>query len=912
MIGVVGRIGAVGGARYVSPSLPMGAPDFTLSGASVSTAWASVTVGTLTPINAPPGAYFMLVETAAASGDEAVVGHWRAFFVRLPAGYAALNQRFAMLGFDTGGLGSYNNGNDWVVRIPGGALSSPVGIRQRLQLTDGTAWTSTESNIETIPQLAAGTVYLVVTGVANTGTNSTPVWRNFAAVCPVGGSAASQVGATATAATFLSATTMRVFHQLFPRTGSTRTPADVAMEETAYVTGDFPWDTTNNRPHHAALEALAASGGNPFLTYEALISAQNAGTLPYANCRPGKGRADFRFTLRNLAGGLTNSGTAGGTLAEDGTPGGLADVASIAPSHWLGGAPAIAETVDKFIPGAGLRAFTFSGSYGGGTTALERRWTLRGTATPVAGRDWADIAGISGGNWSFTETMPVGNFDLEVRDKNSPALTTTSTDWLSGTRVLLHGQSGMALSVRTGFGTNPLGPNLLNVPVASGAQGITMRLNNMYTNGGSGGSYAAPAPVIGRMRSGETPNLGHGAINYLNEWNAINPGHPLMICNMAINTHSMDNWAANDVIPDGHATWRFLGPATPTAPGPSDGNASGVVSFFALLLGSYVDAHQIMWTPGMSAASGTRAAYVAAIDARFSNAVSAPWLVFPPWRGHRSNPDVTAGATVRERHIQFVTELGARGILGPSWNDTVSDGTGGLHAAYNTSTGVPDPVQPVSDANHVGQGRLGRGFGRALAWAFDRRVKAHGPRLVGAWFEDGTRTKIQIELGRAVRTLNAAALYAGQFWISTDNGANFSNTGFSAALSADGTRAVLTKTSGAWPATDVRAEIHAWWPFGPSEIADEANAEAALHGLLYDNQLHRGGINLAPGVRAGNPAQGTNRAGAGLAGVAVAARGAAKLVATARFTGSRSVTVRMMAADGVTMLRERALVITAS
>ena len=45
-------------------------PDFMLSSATVITAWSAVTVGTLTPINAPAGAYFMLVETSAASGDE--------------------------------------------------------------------------------------------------------------------------------------------------------------------------------------------------------------------------------------------------------------------------------------------------------------------------------------------------------------------------------------------------------------------------------------------------------------------------------------------------------------------------------------------------------------------------------------------------------------------------------------------------------------------------------------------------------------------------------------------------------------------------------------------------------------------------------------------------------------------------
>jgi hypothetical protein len=451
------------------------------------------------------------------------------------------------------------------------------------------------------------------------------------------------------------------------------------------------------------------------------------------------------------------------------------------------------------------------------------------------------------------------------------------------------------------------------VAVASGAQGIVMRLNNMYANGGSGGAYAAPAGVVGRMRSGETPAVGHGAIDFLNSWNARNPGHPLMICNMAINTHGMDDWTANAVIPDGDPTWRFMGPATPTAPGVANGNDSGVVSFFALLLGSHVDCHMIMWSPGMSSTDTGRAAYVAAIDARFSGSPAAPWLIFPPWRFHRSLPDINAGPSVRNRHVLFLNELGARGWWGPSWMDVCNDGTQSGHPAFNTSLGVPDAVQNVSDGNKVGQGRLGLGFGPALAWGFDRRVKAHGPELVGAWWRDAAvRTIIEVELARVCRTINGAALYAGQFWVSTDNGANFINTGFTAALSPDGTRAVLTSTGGPWPATNVRVEIHWVNPFGPDEMAAETSAEVQLRGLLYDNQTHRGGIDLAAGVRPGNPLAGTSRAGAGSAGVAVTARGTAKLLATKRFAGSRTVTVRMLAADGVTVLREKALNITAS
>ncbi len=802
--------------------------------------------------------FLTALSTGPFSGD--VVGHWRAFFVRLPAGYGALNQRFAMLGWDFGDTGTFGTTQDWVTRIPGGAsATAPLRLQVQDTSTAG-AWAGTEGVISSIPQFVVNTVYLVITGVANIGTNASPVWRNFAAVCPVGGSASSQVGATASGAGFLTGTTQRIFNQVFVRQGSIRTPADVAMEEVVYVTGDFPWDTVNNRPHHAVIEALARASGGPVLTYETLIAGQSAGSLSasdYPNLRvenggQGKGRAEYRFTLRTLAAGLTNSGATAGNLTEQGTPGGLADIASIVPAHWLGGVPSITETGDKFIPGRGAVAWTSRGTYQPGTTALERRWESVATGNALSGLDWAPVDVMSGGNWTDTDILPVGGpYRLRVRDVATPALATASEDWLSGTRVLMHGQSAMALSVRTGFGGTALGPNLVSAQVATGAQGVVMRLNNMYANGGAGGSYAAPSPVYGRLRSGESPAIGHGAILFLNEWNSHNPGHPLMICNMAINTHAMSQWTANDVVPDGDPTWRFMGPATPTAPGAANGNGSGVVSFFAFCLGGasggFVDAHMIMWSPGMGVDAPARAAYVAAIDARFSQSPNAPWLVIPPWRFHRSLPDINAGPSVRNRHVQFVDELGARGWLGPSWQDVVQDGTGSGHPAYNTSLGVPDAVQNASDGNHVGQGRLGRCFGWALAWGYDRRIKAHGPRLVGAYFVDGTRQAIVLELARACRTLNGAALYGGQFWVSTDNGASFVNTGFTAALSADGRRVTLTSTGAAFPASNVRAEIHWVNPFG-----------------------------------------------------------------TERFTGSRTVTARLMAADGVTVLREKTLAITAS
>lgn len=68
MIGATGCVGRVGSGRFAAAQ---GLPDFALSAGSVTTAWSTVNVGELTPINAPAGAYFVLVEGTAASGDEA-------------------------------------------------------------------------------------------------------------------------------------------------------------------------------------------------------------------------------------------------------------------------------------------------------------------------------------------------------------------------------------------------------------------------------------------------------------------------------------------------------------------------------------------------------------------------------------------------------------------------------------------------------------------------------------------------------------------------------------------------------------------------------------------------------------------------------------------------------------------------
>ena len=841
-----------------------------------------------------------------------VMGHTRAMMVRLPAGGFSITGSYVMLGRDGGGNGNFNGSNDTALRIGGdsaGALARRPTARYRSASVEAYAGTAgAEGQFASLPAMgAAPTSWLLIEGVRNIGTNASPVWKGWSAICPIGsGSPSSAVAATNITAAWISGTTGALLRQIFSIFGTARSPVGLAIEQVVLMAGDFPWDTANDRPHHDAIAALAGVGGNPFLTYQTLVAAQNAGTLPYANCNQGLANLDYWWTLRTLADGLANSGTAGtAMLAQNPAAGGLADGGDIAPAHWYGGAPAITEPQVKFTGGRGARPVTAAGTYSAGTTAMQRRWI--NMATSAVALDWAAVASFGSGVWGVSDTLAPGRYRLEVRDTNDNSRAAASDDWLVGTVLVMHGQSGMEL-IFDGGGT---GNNNLNIAVASGAQGALLKLANQ--RGGSAGTYAQPAPVFDRLRSGETPAVNHGAVLMLNEWSQHNPGHPLLICNMAINGTNMGSWADNITVTNGHASWQFMGTIGAVA-GTSSGNNSGVVESYAVLLGRHADAHMLMWTPGMVATAtgaGSRALYVEGIDARFSNAASAPFIVLPPWRGHREPPDSSSTVAKRQEHLDFVAQLGGRGVLGPYWADIVNDGNGSLHSAFNSAPGVPSTTSTVSDGNQVGQSRLGRGLGRTAAWHWNRTIKANGPRVIAAWYRDGARMVIEVELGRVVRTLNGAAI-SNQFWISTDDGANFSQSGFTVALSPDGTRAVLTTAGSAFPASNVRVDYTRNWPFGPTETPIEANTERLLDGLLYDDQTHRGGTNFAAGVRPGNPCQGSNRVGVGLAGVAVTARGPARLVATERFAGSRNVTVRMLAADGVTVLREATLPIMAS
>lgn len=850
-----------------------------------------------------------------------VMGFWKARWVRWPAG-ATLNTRYFLDGWD--GAGALNSSGLDVTECHAvigadvsGSQTFTGALRLRPRINYVGANTSHtplntgspgDSDFTGLPQVPAGsgTAFLLVEGLVNIGSTGSPNWRFFAALCPFGGSVSSAVRTLGTnGATWLANTTGALLGQIFSRHGTNaRTPAGVVMEHLALVQGDFPWDTVNNRPHHDAIAALAGVGGNPFLDYDDLVAAQNAGTLPYSNCDQGRGDITHWWRLENMSALGHIGSAAANAFAEDGTAGSIVDETSIAPAHWTGtpATPGITPPRLTFFGGAGTRNVTIAGTWTGN---VERRWEVQATGVAVPGFDWA-VRTTTAGAWSTSDVLPVGGpYRLRVRSQADPLVTASPLeDILVGTRVLCHGQSGVERSFQ-GSGQQPMGLNNLGIAVASGAQGMVVKMTSQY--GGTAGTYAQPGMATGRMRSGETPAIGHGAINMLNQWHAVRPNHPLCIINMAIEGTAMSAWASNAAVEGGHPSWVYMGAVQP--PGVTAGDGSGVVGFYAWLLEQHIDAHLIMWHPNMSSDAAVRASYRSEIDARFVNAASAPWLVLPPWRGHRPNTGAD-GIITRNSHILFAAELGARGFLGPQWSDVISDSSNGLHSAFNSAPGVPSATFPVSDGNQVGQARIGRGLGRALARVFDQTINAQF-RMLGAWWtDDGNRNQINIELGRPARTLNGASVRADVCWVSEDNGATFVNTGFTAALDATATRLVLTKDSGTWAGT-VRVDYGRDWPNPPAQTADEATVEPLLDGLIYDSAAWRGRTNLAS--PAGNVLQGTNRVlGAGVAGVAVTARGARKLVTFERMAGSRSVTVEMRALGTGALLASKPLAITAS
>lgn len=873
-----------------------------------------------------------LARSIAGQGGQ-VRGWWQACFVRIPASGFTDNAIYPLFGRDNGTQGAFSANSDHVFRIgfdgvgsannSGASRLRPVVVARA---STGDVGAAGNNHMAAMAQMTRSPdVFLVGYGVRNTGTAGSPVWTGFVFHCRVGGTPSFEL--LTVAAGYVTGTTSGLLRQVFSAGGALTavnkarvTEDNTALEHAALAQGDFPWDTVNNRPHFDAIAALAAgSGAATLYDYADLAAAQLAGTLPFSNCDQGLSEITHWFTLENLTAGLTNQGTAAGDnlthTAQNTAAGqintaallGLADESPIAPAHWAPPVPVITAPPVKFFGGRGTATASIAGTY---ASTVQRRWERMSDNAALAGLDWATVTATAGA-FTVADVLPVGGpYRLRVRAAADNAIVAVPLeDVLVGTVAVMHAQSGMEL---TFGGSDVWSQNHINLPVAAGAQGIVVNLSNKL--GGSTATYAQPLVQTRRLIGGETPAIRAGAVACLNAWAAENPGHPLCIVNMAMSGTAMADWAngpngADLTTNGGHASWRYMG-AIGVMPGVSSGNGSGTAEVMAAALGRRADVHVMMWHPGISTDPAVQADYVAKIDARWSANTNAPWVLLPSWR--TDNTGSAKGVTARAAHVAMVLDvLGARGWLGPHWGDIVMDTAGSLHAAYS---GVVVGAQPVLDSDQagvfgrlgVGVSRTGAGIGRVAAWVFNAAIPVTF-RTVSAW-SDTNRATVNVELGKPGRTLNGAAVRADAFHVSTNGGSSWTRSGFTAALAANGTRVVLTPADGgtAWAAagTNLRIEYLREFIDTSEEQADEALQAPLFDGLIYDAGTWRG--------RLGAGGAGTVLQGTGTGGLTVEARQpGSRLLTSERFSGSRPVTVRMMAPDGVTVLRERTLMIAA-
>lgn len=158
-----------------------------------------------------------------------VMGHTRAVMVRLPVGFGA-SVSHVILGRDGNNSGNFNSTSDTVLRIGGngaGALQFRPSVRYRNGSTNAYAGTNeAEGQYTALPAMTlAPARFLLLEGVRNTGTNSSPVWRGWSAICQLdSGTPASALAPTAINSAWISGTSGALMRQVFAAVGGSRPP----------------------------------------------------------------------------------------------------------------------------------------------------------------------------------------------------------------------------------------------------------------------------------------------------------------------------------------------------------------------------------------------------------------------------------------------------------------------------------------------------------------------------------------------------------------------------------------------------------------------------------------------------------------------------------------------------------------
>jgi hypothetical protein len=225
--------------------------------------------------------------------------------------------------------------------------------------------------------------------------------------------------------------------------------------------------------------------------------------------------------------------------------------------------------------------------------------------------------------------------------------------------------------------------------------------------------------------------------------------------------------------------------------------------------------------------------------------------MFPAYRSPRSTSDNSQQITKRldiariaRENDRFINAGAANILLAPCFYDI---GMGDdlpsrnlLHPCSNP-TPQPDGNGSTGDTDGFSQSRIATSFAACVAAALNPAQRRWGPRVVDRYFRAG-RTQIVLETGVEIFTIDDVPLSPRSF--SVYNGSSWehgqaSGGPFSAAI--EGTKVVLTKTSGSWPAGVTRAAVlrGPYWPNLSDPGFNEANSIEALKAVPYGGPRER-------------------------------------------------------------------------
>lgn len=502
-----------------------------------------------------------------------------------------------------------------------------------------------------------------------------------------------------------------------------------------------------------------------------------------ASFGPVAGTADTQAALAPVAGGAgipPSTLVPGSTLRRQSAAQWLL-MDQVAPGHVYG-----------LTVGQAGRAVPFAGTAGGLAGTVEVRVFRADTGAIV--QDWAAVGAISGGVWAGTLTLPrsSGWLFAQARAAAAPAVIfDRRMEFAVGWKFVLIGQSQMSISFGGPASLVPLGTPMSATWVGNDPSPSPSHVQVARIGMGMADFSAAETT----MRAGTNA--------FVNQFRVFDPDTPIMLIDEAVNGSGMTQ-IIDSASPENSVNGRNMNQLTRKLAVVGNDVSAVVHNWYTSDAGAGYAGFQER-LDALFYGTGPQAA-----DRNLTAELAPGWVpvMSPGTRDSRS----AAHNRVIEAAVAWAN---ARDVtVGPVIADLRIEDAGGPHETAQMRMGSALMMQRMAIA-------------AARAMGLD---PSRNPYFTTAALTDGGAT-ITIQTVRP----NGGSLYSPTpnalryFDVSTDGGATFSFTGFSAAIL--GNTVVLTKASGTWAAgTVVAHDLNG----PPRDNGDGPAEDAIVNGMLYE------------------------------------------------------------------------------